>query len=852
MQEQRNGVYKVIGKKIKNKQAFLKIVGVFSLFLFSVVVYGQKTVDLENLPNPTQLTLSGNVGANSIFYNSNQRSAREPFTYVLQGSITANWLSFSMPISYVLTNQGDDFSSQIPYRFDRLSLNPKYKWISAYVGDASLSFSPYSYNGHQFTGLGAELTPADKPYKIKFFGGQMLRAVEDDGDDFTQPTYQRMGYGIDFLYEKEQFSLGVNTFYAKDNDSSVNQTQRMDSLSISPGENFVLGFSASKNITQRLVLKGQYANSFLTNDTRINNGDSQNSLAGVFIDGNGSSQNKHAYNMALDYKFDRMDVGFAYERIAPGYETFGAYFFNNDFENITFNASRNFFDDALQIKTNFGLQRDDLNNQKVNSTTRNIAAIDGTLALGRLNLSGGYSNFTTFTNAKLNRIEQNTDQALQNVIDSTDYRQLSQNAFVNADFILTEKDAYTQNINFGYNLSSSANEQDGLIFPGQANNFHNFNTGFIHSYTDSGLSIAPSFNYVYSDLGFEDAKSWGLDLTISKPFFDNKLNSDFTATHNNAKANGTANRQTILQLGTTLVVKEQHNFSMNATQLFSMAEAQENLQEFTLSFGYNYSFTPKLKSPNLPKLRRKEKEKKEEDQTKKQKPKQPKPAKETSVAFKNQTLKGDVDGINKQINKILEDRLPEDIPDLYATDFNQIKKELAALEKAKNPNSKQNSKAQKLLLSKLEKTLADYEQFNQDLSEFTKTALAKLKREANETDKLLKDEILQETIARAKQTKSKTYIPYVVNRGRDRVDLNEYNGGKPTAVSQKLKVHYKILDGLEKTQGSYDVLMTTLKQKGSHKHYLNQMAEIYNRKGKKEININEAEKFLADVIFKLN
>jgi hypothetical protein len=45
-----------------------------------------------------------------------------------------------------------------------------------------------------------------------------------------------------------------------------------------------------------------------------------------------------AYNGGVNLKLKKGMVGVKYERIDPGYKTLGAYYFNNDLENITLNV----------------------------------------------------------------------------------------------------------------------------------------------------------------------------------------------------------------------------------------------------------------------------------------------------------------------------------------------------------------------------------------------------------------------------------------------------------------------------------------------------------------------------------
>ena len=91
-------------------------------------------VDLENIGKKTMeqlkknpFKISGSISANSVFYNSNVYSGREPFTYFLNGNLNLGLYKWTMPISYSLTNQGSKLGYQVPFKFNRLSIAPKYK-----------------------------------------------------------------------------------------------------------------------------------------------------------------------------------------------------------------------------------------------------------------------------------------------------------------------------------------------------------------------------------------------------------------------------------------------------------------------------------------------------------------------------------------------------------------------------------------------------------------------------------------------------------------------------------------------------------------------------------------------------
>jgi len=179
-----------------------------------------QTLDYEAITKSKPFKISGQIAASGVYFNSNQNANRAPYTYFLQGTLNISIYSFSLPISYSFSNQGENLGYQLPFDFNRISIHPKYKWVTGHIGNVNMTFSPYTLNGHQFTGGGVDLTPAG-PLKISAMAGQLLKATNDDGDTRTVPAFSRMGYGLKTSYEKEKYKIGIIGFYAKDNQNSI-------------------------------------------------------------------------------------------------------------------------------------------------------------------------------------------------------------------------------------------------------------------------------------------------------------------------------------------------------------------------------------------------------------------------------------------------------------------------------------------------------------------------------------------------------------------------------------------------------------------------------------------------------
>lgn len=566
--------------------------------LLLLLVAGMATaqsVDFEQFGMEDPLKITGNISANSVFYHANRNNARAPFTYFLQGSLNLSLYGFAMPISYSFTNQGERLEYQLPFDFNRLSFHPTYKWVTAHIGDASMSFSPYTLNGHQFSGVGIELRPPGR-FSISAMGGRLLKATPDNGDPRTVPAFKRMGYGLEIGYDARKFSIGVIGFYAKDLLHSLDSVP--EQKNVLPKENLVLSVEGSFKITNKLDVFAEYASSAITQDLRAGEYDGNTrSFAGLFFNNKTSTDYYTALKAGMNYNFGAASVGVAYERIDPGYQTLGAYYFNSDFENITLNAATTLFNNKVNLNFNIGYQRDDLNNQKDNATSRMVGAVNGTIRVNdRLTINGSYSNFRTYTNAKVNQFENiNDDNLLDNSLDTLDYRQLTQNASLAVNYVLSQKEKLQQNIVFNYNLSDVANAQNGVVRIGDASVFHNMNAAYSLAFPKQQFTVTAAMNATFNSIGRNDATTLGPTLSANKAFMDNTLNAGLSFSYNVTRNTSGKTAMANIRANVSYQLLKRHHISLRLIQLFRNSAYQKTtggLSEFTATLGYNYAFDP--------------------------------------------------------------------------------------------------------------------------------------------------------------------------------------------------------------------------------------------------------------------
>ena len=567
--------------KMNTKKCWFKFL-VALLFLIGKNGYSQD-VDLETFYKPN-FKVTGGVNANMIFYNSNQKNSREPFSYLLSGNLNISAFTFNIPISYSLTNQGNNLGYSAPFDFNRLCVMPKYKWVKAYIGNVSMTFSPYTLSGFPFKGVGLELTPRN-PFKISLMGGQLLKAVNEYEALGGVPIFERFGYGAKVGFEKENYKIGWIGFYAKDNENSISLVGT--DTGVTPKENWVNSFTFGTSLVKDLNFNVEYALSVLTDDTRAA-GTSGRSYKDRLFSAKENTSYLNAVNVNFDYAIQKSMVGLTYERIDPNYNTLGALYFNNDLENIALRFSRPFYKDNINVSASLGYQRDDLAQNKNQDSKRVVCSINMNYKItDQINFTGSYSNFSTYTNKKLDQFELINNP---NVVaaDTLDYRQLSQNANLNLTYAFGKKK--NQNMTFNYSIAGQANEQGGIIRKGQASTVQNYMMAHSVNFTGIKTALNSSLNYTNNQVGHFDNSSLGASVGLSKKLFKEKLNANLGVLYNNTQSDASSSSVFGINFNNTYTLLKKHNFKLGVISMFRSATSKPANNDLMLNFNYGYSF----------------------------------------------------------------------------------------------------------------------------------------------------------------------------------------------------------------------------------------------------------------------
>lgn len=171
---------------------------IFYLILFSCCVYLLKAQSVPvNAKKNSTFSLKGNLGTSANFYSSNELIYTRPsFAWNVYGNFIAKVDKVILPFSFI-ANQYNNSNKPV---YMQAGISPTYKWAKLHFGDRYIQFSPLTFEGQNFRGVGIELEPG--LFRFGAFYGKLNKAVNEDTSqkNFRLPQYSRTGYGVKIGY----------------------------------------------------------------------------------------------------------------------------------------------------------------------------------------------------------------------------------------------------------------------------------------------------------------------------------------------------------------------------------------------------------------------------------------------------------------------------------------------------------------------------------------------------------------------------------------------------------------------------------------------------------------------------
>lgn len=547
-------------------------------FVLSHDLHAQE-VNLEGIDQKDPIKVNGSMSLNTRVYDAQGiENRQDPLLWTLSGRLNFNIYGVSVPISGVLTSQNSEFQQP----FNRIGIQPKYKWVKGHLGYSNMTFSEFTLGGHTFLGAGVELTPNKLRFAANY--GRFATAIPFDQalNERNDPSFSRWGGGASIGYGTQENYMDFIFFSAEDRGDSWDSIP--DQSPLTPGENMVMGIRGKTNLIKNLTLEGEYAQSVFNKDKRDVESSETNLFSSFGFRTRSSTLSRNAMKAQATYKLKGQRIGATYKRIAPDYQTMGAYFFNNDIQNITANYSTSILNKRLFIAVNGGYQNNNLDGNNASESTRTIGAANITYSKNPLTLGFTYSNFSSDVRFILNE-----------TLDSLNALIVTQTAGVNGTYSLKTDKGKTQVISMNISVQDVSDDFT-LESRGTQSSLTTGTLNYMLKYPKSHTQISWRLNYTRMQDVNGTVVRIGPGVTYKELFLKDKLNVRLSVNYYNSASNNTVNtilgggykfnKHHILNFNASLIAR----FYRSGQEVTIGGETLSSYSETIVGVTYNYIF----------------------------------------------------------------------------------------------------------------------------------------------------------------------------------------------------------------------------------------------------------------------
>lgn len=544
--------------------------------------------NLEKIGKKDMITIGGALNLNSILYDAYGFSPRrDPFTWYFNGSLNVTILDVSLPFTYSYSNQQSSYTQP----FNMQSCSPKYKWAQAHIGVTSLSYSPYTLSGHVFSGAGIELTP--KGFFAGAMYGRFRKTVAYDAlVAEEQVSYKRTGYAFKAGFDNGAHALTVSYFHAADEPASLLFVPA--ELDLTPMENTAVSLSGKTMLWKVVSLQAEVAASGVTrNIFSESETTSSNGWQKWLMPAKSTTEYFRAWKISAGYTAKIFSVALMHEHVDPGYQTFGAYYFNNDLENWTIAPSFRFWESKLSVSFNTGFQRNNLAGDRLSTTQRWVGSVNVACNPSKKwMIAAAYSNFTNYT--------RNRPQAdpfwTPSPADTLSFYQVAQQGNGTISYRFGERKIKHSVALIG-SYQVTGQQQSGSLLP--STEILNGNLTWSLQWVKSKFSLTMLSNYNQSTNGALTTQQFGPGFQLGKSFLQNRLRFSGGGVYNRSVANEVLLNHVISYRGQFSFTPKVRNeklgrpsLSMNAVYVnkLPVVSGLSATGELTVTLNLGYSF----------------------------------------------------------------------------------------------------------------------------------------------------------------------------------------------------------------------------------------------------------------------
>lgn len=550
------------------------------LGLLSIRAFSQ---DLTNIKDNKPFAVSGSVDVRAIGYTaSGIDPRRSPLSWMISGNPVFSFYGFTLPLSFTFTEQERSFGQP----FNQFGLSPTWKWITLHGGYRNVSFSPYTLAGHTLLGGGFELKP--KNFRVGFMTGRLNRATTIDTTTGMVNPYRFSRYGSAFKLGYGNSKGHFDLSFLQARDSPKGYKGNIDSTMSAMAANTALGADFRLTFPGNFVVFGDAGLSIYTHDVEstmeIETDSTQSALEKLlkFTRVNATSEYYLAYSGGIGYNSGMFGIQLEYKHVDPNFRSMGAFFFQNDLQNITLSPRLSLLKGNLMFSGSIGMQQDNRKKLKMATTKRMIGMANLMWNMNeKFGVDANYSNFTTNSEPTVALVENRYLLAQTNNSLSVTPRLLLAGPTQTQVFLLSFN-ANTMRDLSGDTLSNS--DITSTIA------FLNYNLML----NKLGLTIMAGLNYTLNQMDIGNSSNQGLTLGASKSLLNNKLmissNNSYVLTD---MAGGKGN---ILNIGGNISYRpvKGHRLNLRVQSLNNQRDREnaESLKysELTGEIGYTYNF----------------------------------------------------------------------------------------------------------------------------------------------------------------------------------------------------------------------------------------------------------------------
>ncbi len=561
------------------------------LALFCCLAAGVYAQDLENLKTVAPVRFQGTLmtGFQTYkVYGIDPRSTNPMWN--LSGNASLIVYGFDIPMSFTIGRQGNNVNYPA---FRQFGMSPHWRWIKLHAGWRNMNFSPYTLAGHTFLGGGIELNPGK--FRFAAMAGRFRQArQESDTTDaaYFPASFKRTGYGVKVGVGTANNYFDLIYFRAKDDPKSLSKL--LIDTTLTPGENAVTGYSTHLRLGRHVGFFSDLAISMYTRNVNSEAVADSNRIPEVplLLKPRFSTRLNYAARAGFDFNFRNFNLKTAYERIAPNFETMGAYYFNNDIQNITISPNFGFAKNKARFFGTIGVQRNNLAGNRSETTHRIIGN-----AVLSVNPTPKFGIETNYMNASVKQLDGRV--RLNDTI---------RVAILNTNIGITPHWSWSDTSRAS-NLLFSANYQQLNDRNPFTREFANLNTtfatgNFSQNYMHSGWGWSVGANFNNIKVYQISSNRYGGTLGVNKTWSEGRNSIGLSSTWNLSEVNGEKDGSilsTSLNLGWNFA--QVYQFSVFATVLRNNSIAFDDYTELqggaTLSRSFGGKKTKKT-APGMP------------------------------------------------------------------------------------------------------------------------------------------------------------------------------------------------------------------------------------------------------------